>query len=68
MTVHEIKLKFLHIREYGTEDANELLDFAKKSYIHNEISIHEYRDLVRELENLGAQIPESLFFDHFSAY
>ncbi|WP_338470053.1 YppF family protein [Niallia sp. XMNu-256] len=61
MTVHELKLKFLQIRKYLTEDVNELLDFTKKSYIHNEISIGEYRNLVRELENLGARIPEILF-------
>lgn len=61
MTVHELKLKFLHIRNYLTEDVNELLDFTKNAYIHNEISIREYRNLVRELENLGANIPEIQF-------
>lgn len=58
MTVHELKLKFLHFKEYLTDDVNELLDFTKKAYIHNEISIREYRNLVRELEKLGAKIPE----------
>jgi hypothetical protein len=58
MTVHELKLKFLQFKDYLTDDVNELLDFTKKAYIHNEISICEYRNLVRELENLGAKIPD----------
>lgn len=58
MSIHELKLLFLQIRDYLTEDVNELLDFTKKSYVHNEISICEYRNLVRELEKLGAEIPE----------
>lgn len=58
MNVHELKLKFLQIKDYLTDDANELLDFTKKAYVHNEISICEYRNLVRELEKLGAKIPD----------
>lgn len=63
MTIHELKLKFLQIKEYLTDDVNELLDFTKKSYVHNEISICEYRSLVRELEMLGAKIPD-IFIDN----
>jgi hypothetical protein len=58
MTVHELKLKFLQTRNYSAEDVNELLDFTKKAYVYNEISIIDYRDLVRELEGLGAVVPE----------
>lgn len=65
MTVHELKLKFLQFKEYLTDDVNELLDFTKKAYVHNEISICEYRNLVRELERLGAKIPE-IFIDNHS--
>lgn len=57
MHVHELKVKFFQFREYETEDVNELLDFAKRVYIHNEISSFEYRNLVRELESLGAEVP-----------
>jgi len=57
MHVHELKVKFSQLREYETEDVNELLDFAKRVYIQNEISIIEYRNLVRELESLGAEFP-----------
>ncbi|MGJ7920022.1 YppF family protein [Neobacillus sp. LXY-4] len=56
MHVHELKVKFFQFREYETNDLNELLDFAKRIYIHNEISICEYRSLVRELESLGAVV------------
>jgi YppF-like protein len=59
MDIHELKSKFIQSRDYNTNDVNTLLDFAKKVYIQNEISIKEYRVLVRELENQGAVIPEA---------
>lgn len=57
MQVHELKRKFIQFREYEPETVNVLLDFAKRVYIHNEISFNEYRNLVRELESLGAEVP-----------
>ncbi|MDE3839360.1 hypothetical protein C0966_08340 [Bacillus methanolicus] len=60
MNIHELKMKFGQKRDYITENVNQLLDFAKKAYIHNEISINDYRNLVRELEALGATIPDTL--------
>jgi YppF-like protein len=59
MNVHELQKKFHQLREYTPENVNELLDFAKKAYIHNEISSTDYRNLVRELEAQGAAVPES---------
>jgi hypothetical protein len=59
MDIHELKSKFIQSRDYQTDDVNALMDFAKKAYIHNEISIKEYRLLVRELENQGAVIPKT---------
>ncbi|WP_040208410.1 YppF family protein [Neobacillus jeddahensis] len=59
MDIRELKSKFIQSRDYTTDDVNALMDFAKKEYIHNEISITEYRLLVRELENQGAVIPET---------
>ncbi|WHY84409.1 YppF family protein [Neobacillus novalis] len=58
MDIRELKSKFIQSRDYNTDDVNALMDFAKKAYIQNEISIKEYRQLVRELENQGAVIPE----------
>jgi hypothetical protein len=57
MHVHELKVKFFEVRNYQAKEVNELLDFAKSMYIHNQISISEYRNLVRELESLGAVVP-----------
>lgn len=57
MYVHELKEKFANHKQYSTEDVNELLDFAKKAYVTNEITSSEYKKLVRELESLGAKIP-----------
>lgn len=59
MDIHELKSRFNQSRDYQTDDVNALMDFAKKAYIHNEITIKEYRLLVRELENQGAEIPEN---------
>ncbi|MFK9093419.1 YppF family protein [Bacillus salipaludis] len=59
MNIRELKSKFNQSRDYNTDDVNALMDFAKKAYIHNEISIKEYRLLVRELEYQGAVIPNT---------
>ncbi|HYK74540.1 MAG TPA: YppF family protein [Pseudoneobacillus sp.] len=53
MNIHELKLKFKQKRSYSTDNLIELMNFAKMTYILNEISIKEYRQLVRELEELG---------------
>lgn len=58
MDIRALKSKFIQSRDYHTDDVNELMDFAKKAYIHNEIDIREYRLLVRELEAEGAVIPD----------
>lgn len=58
MNIHELKSLFIQKRNYSYENVNELLDFAKMTYIHNEISINDFRQIVRELELLGAEIPE----------
>ncbi len=60
MNIHELKQKFQQLRDCDPEHVNELLDFSKRAYIQNEISIEVYRDLVRELEALGAQLPDHL--------
>ena len=59
MNISELKSRFIQSRDYNTDDVNELMDFAKKAYIHNEINIKEYSLLVRDLENKGAVIPDN---------
>lgn len=54
VNIHEIKDHFQMIRKYEAEDVNELLDFVKKCYIHNEITVNDYFRLIYELESLGA--------------
>jgi len=57
MDIRELKSRFSQSRDYNTDNVNALMDFAKKAYVHNEISIKEYRNLVRELEKEGAVLP-----------
>ena len=59
MDIRELKSRFIQSRDYNTDDVNALLDFAKKAYIHNEINVKEYSLLIRELENMGAVIPDN---------
>lgn len=60
MNVQKLKGMFTQVKQYAPENANELLDFAKRTYVQNEISLQEYRVLVRELELQGAVTPEDL--------
>lgn len=57
MDIRDLQSRFNQSREYTTDDVNALMDFAKKAYIHNEISITDYRRLVLELEKKGAVLP-----------
>jgi hypothetical protein len=59
MNISELKNRFIKSKEYSTDNVNQLLDFAKKAYIHNEINIKEYSLLIRDLEANGAMTPDS---------
>lgn len=59
MDIRELKSKFNESRDYPADNVNMLMDFAKKAYIQNEITIKEYRLLVRDLEAQGAVSPDS---------
>ncbi|MEH7108583.1 MULTISPECIES: YppF family protein [Bacillaceae] len=60
MNIGDLKTRFIQSRDYSTDDVNTLMDFAKKAYIQNEINIKEYSHLVRELEELGAVMPDHI--------
>lgn len=62
MNIRDLQSLFINKRNYQNENVNELMDFAKVTYLHNEISISEYRHLVRELEALGAENPDQHTF------
>ncbi|AEH47490.1 YppF family protein [Parageobacillus thermoglucosidasius] len=63
MNMAELKNKFIAVKNYEPTDVNELLDFARQTYLRGEITIAQYRDLARELELAGAYKP-----DHKSEY
>ncbi|MDF9296301.1 YppF family protein [Geobacillus stearothermophilus] len=58
MSITELKHKFMAIKHCEPAEANELLDFARRLYLRREISLAQYRDLVRELEQAGACQPD----------
>ncbi|AMX83135.1 hypothetical protein GS3922_05215 [Geobacillus subterraneus] len=58
MSIAELKHKFMAVKHCEPAEANELLDFARRLYLRGEISLAEYRDLVRELEKAGACQPD----------
>ncbi|WML45072.1 YppF family protein [Neobacillus sp. PS3-40] len=58
MDIGELKSLFIQSRDCTPDNVNELMDFAKKAYIQNEITIKEYRLLVRDLEAHGAINPD----------
>ncbi|MDP4106465.1 MAG: YppF family protein [Bacillota bacterium] len=59
MNISELKNRFIQSKDFSTDNVNQLLDFAKKAYIHNEINIKEYSLLIRDLEAKGAMVPDS---------
>jgi hypothetical protein len=58
MDIGELKKRFIQSRNYTPDHINELMDFAKKIYIQNEINLKEYQILVRDLEAQGAVAPD----------
>lgn len=58
MSIHELRERFETMKKYSPQDVNELLDFAKQNYLHNIVSLNEYRLIVRELEKEGAKNPD----------
>jgi hypothetical protein len=59
LNISELKNRFFESKDFSADNVNQLLDFAKKAYIHNEINIKEYSLLVRDLEAKGAMVPDS---------
>ncbi|PDM41028.1 MULTISPECIES: YppF family protein [unclassified Geobacillus] len=59
MNMAELKNKFIAVKDYEPTDMNELLCFTRQMYLRGEITIAQYRDLVRELELAGAYKPDN---------
>ncbi|MFB9757675.1 YppF family protein [Ectobacillus funiculus] len=60
MTLGELRTVFVGVRQYEPTETNELLDFVQQRYVMGEICILQYRDLIRELEAMGARKPNYL--------
>ncbi|MCA1030469.1 YppF family protein [Bacillus timonensis] len=58
MDAKELQNKFIAIKKFEPIDNNDLLDFARQYYIQGQLTILEYRNIVRELELTGARKPE----------
>ncbi|MFD3446068.1 YppF family protein [Microbacteriaceae bacterium 4G12] len=58
MTLGELRAFFVSIKQYEPEDLNELLDFAQQYYVNGKIDLSQYRNLIRELEAIGAKKPD----------
>ncbi|ENQ3104638.1 YppF-like protein [Bacillus sp. 491mf] len=57
MVLGDLKQEFVIKKGYEPEDLNELLDFARNSYLKGKICLSEYRSIIRELETIGATKP-----------
>ncbi|WLR52965.1 YppF family protein [Bacillus tianshenii] len=57
MTLEHVIHSYMKEKDEKPATANELLDYIRRAYIHGELSIADYRELVRELEERGAAMP-----------
>jgi len=58
MIINELRNKFIAKKEYEPTNSNELLDFARQTYIRGELCLSEYRNIIRILEKEGASKPD----------
>jgi len=58
MNFSDLKERYKKEKQNNPKSVNDLLDYVKKLYIANELSIREYRQLVKVLEQEGAYNPE----------
>ncbi|MCD8511788.1 MAG: YppF family protein [Bacillus sp. (in: Bacteria)] len=47
--------KFIQLKKHKPNHANELLDLLKREYLQGQISITEYRETYRQLNERGAE-------------
>ncbi|UTR10406.1 MULTISPECIES: YppF family protein [Evansella] len=50
-------LKFIEVKKHNPNHVNELLDLLQSEYVRGLISFTEYREIYRELHELGAVKP-----------
>ncbi|WP_246942095.1 YppF family protein [Bacillus pinisoli] len=57
MNVKELHMRFISSNNKEPQDDSDLLQFAKVSYIRGELTIIEYRGIVKEIEELLNNTP-----------
>jgi hypothetical protein len=60
MNVLDLRNRFIAVRKQEPLDDLELLHFAKVSYVRGDLTIIEYKDLVKMLEKENSYNPEGL--------
>lgn len=58
MTLDDLIKKFIEMKQDHPSSVDELLDFTQTRYMHNELSIVNYRNLFKELTDQGAKKPD----------
>ncbi|WP_404442380.1 YppF family protein [Sutcliffiella horikoshii] len=62
MVLEELRHKFISCKTYEPMEQNELMDFSRQLYLRGELTIGQFRNLIRELESKGA-VPPNTFED-----
>nr|WP_295971244.1 YppF family protein [uncultured Bacillus sp.] len=62
MLIEDLMYGFAIVKKRRSLNLNELLDFTQYSYINGNINIVEYKNLLCELNRLGAKKPESYMY------
>ncbi|MEW9667969.1 YppF family protein [Ammoniphilus sp. 3BR4] len=57
MTLETLIHNFIQVKEVKPSNINELLDFIQRSYISEELSLSQYRELFKGLHERGAEKP-----------
>ncbi|WP_428909569.1 YppF family protein [Niallia sp. Krafla_26] len=58
----ELTKRFESVKQRNPLHVNELLDYLQRSYVYGELSIVEYKNFYRELDQLNAEKPQSFEF------
>ncbi|NQD64531.1 hypothetical protein HP456_01160 [Bacillus haikouensis] len=54
MNFSELLKKYEHQKQHETTDVHELLTLTKKLYISNEISLQNYKELIKQISGIGS--------------
>ncbi|MFC4322698.1 YppF family protein [Litchfieldia salsa] len=63
MLIQDLRNTFIAVKKYEPMDTNELLDFARQQYLFGHLTILQYRNVIKLLENEGARKPQYVLED-----